>query len=486
MFKNLVNRIKESSQSVLPITIVILILIFVLDVGKGDLWEFAISSVMLIVGLVLFNIGANSSMIVIAERIGSFITRKRNLTLLIFITFLIGFMITIAEPSLWVLADQFIAVNTMIMILSVAIGVAVFLVIAILRIVFQVKLSIILLMFYSLIFIIAFFIPKEFVPISFDSGGATTGAMAVPFIIALGIGVSYARGEGKADEDVFGLIGIASIGPIISVLIIGLFFSSSFDSQIIDLTLSGYLFKYGIEVLFAIMPFVIFFVIFQVFAFKFSKRNVIKIIIGFISTYLGMVLFLSGASAGYISIGALIGERIASIPQTWLLIPIGMILGFVVVIAEPSVIILNKQIEDVTGGAIPRKLMMIFMSIGMAIAVGLACLRVVTGISIWWIIFPGYLLALFLTFFTPKKFTAIAFDSGGAVSGVMTSIFLVSFAIGAAGKIEGSNILTDAFGMIGFVAMTPLIVIQFLGIFYQLKTKNISKQDDDEEIIDLI
>ncbi|MFA5419961.1 MAG: DUF1538 domain-containing protein [Bacteroidales bacterium] len=461
-------------QAVLPISLVILIISLLIGVDSKDILNFIIGDVFLIVGLAFFSIGSVASTVAIAESIGQFIVKKKRLFLFIFVAFMVGFMITVAEPALWVLADQFKTVVTEpVLILTVAVGVGLFVVIALLRILTQFKLSTLFIISYGILFIIAGIISlvnPGFIPVAFDSGGVTTGPMAVPFIMSLGLGISKARGDKSSDEDSFGLIGIASIGPILSVLFLGLFVEPSVPISDTSTTFVEYFLINLYQMAIAILPFVLFFAVFQVIAFKLNKKRVLKIIIAFLSTYVGLVLFLTGANAGLVNIGTYIGGYFGDMSWNWVLIPLGMIFGFMVVAAEPSVIALNRQVEDVSAGAISRKLMMLSLSIGVSGAIGLACLRVITGISIWWILLPGYALTILLTFFSPKIFSSIAFDSGGAVSGAMTSAFLMPFALGAASVI-GTNILEDAFGLVAFVAMAPLITIQLLGLIYKSKLK---------------
>lgn len=486
--KMLGGRFKESIQAVLPVFILVIGISFLIGVPLETLGAFIIGTVLLVFGLTIFQIGANASMVTIAEGIGNFIVRKRKLKILILIAFLVGFLITVAEPALWVLSDQFkTVVSPVILILAVAMGVGVFVTLSLLRIVFQISLKYLILISYGIVFVIAYLVSLTnpgFIPIAFDSGGVTTGPMAVPFIMSLGYGLSHSRGDKKSEIDTFGLIGIASIGPIISVLILGLL--NQPDVPILDTTSS--LLDYFITNLFqmavAILPFILFFFFFQMIAFRYRKERVKKIMIAFGYTYVGLVLFLTGANGGLVNLAFYIGEHFASTSYYWVLIPLGMLFGFLVISAEPSVIVLNKQVHEVSAGAIPQKLMMTSLSIGVSLAIGMSLLRVITGISIWYFILPGYLIAIALMFFTPAIFSGIAFDSGGAVSGAMTSAFLVPFALGAATAL-GSNILTDAFGLVSLVAMTPLITIQILGFLYQRRQAKVEIKTEPERIIKL-
>lgn len=484
----LVQKLKESLIAVLPVSIVIFVVSLIIGVESKEIFNFVLSVGLLVVGLALFQIGSLASMVSIAEDIGIYIVRKRSLWVFIGVAFIVGFMITVAEPALWVLADQFKSVlDAQYLIISVALGVGIFVVIGLLRILFQFKLRSLFIISYGILFILAFIVSifkPEFVPVAFDSGGVTTGPMAVPFIMSLGFGVAHTRGDKASNEDSFGLIGLASIGPIMSVLIMGLFVTPTIPVIDTDATFVQYFAMNLVQMLFAILPFIIFFFIFNAISFKLSRNRIIKIMVAFFYTYIGLVLFLTGANAGLVNIGTFIGRHFGD-GFKWFLVPLGMLFGLLVVSAEPSVVALNRQVEEVSAGAISRKFMMFALSTGVSLAIGFALIRVITGISIWWIIFPGYILTIVLTFFTPSIFSSIAFDSGGAVSGAMTSAFLMPFALGASSMIEGSNVLLDAFGLVALVAMAPLITIQLLGIFAKSKQKTHTIHADDSEIIEL-
>lgn len=493
MNRNLVEKIKESISSVLPISIIVIILHFTLaPLPKGLLMLFGIGAVMLIFGMGLFTLGADMSMMPMGERIGAELTKSRKLLVLIIISFLMGFMITVAEPDLTVLAGQVPSIPNPVIIGTVALGVGIFLVIAILRIVFQIKLSYLLIIFYTVIFILAYFTPVDFVPVAFDSGGVTTGPITVPFIMALGLGVAAVRGGKSAHDDSFGLVALCSVGPILSVLLLGMLYNSSgsyTDVVITNVNNIGEAFNvffssfphYFKEVAVALSPIVIAFIVFQIIFLKLPKSQLIKMSVGVIYTYVGLVIFLTGVNVGFLPAGNFIGNSLGSLNNNWVLIPTGMVMGFFIVAAEPAVHVLNKQVEDVTGGAISKRSMLISLSLGVAVSIGIAMIRVLTGISIWYFIVPGYLIALILTFFVSPIFTGIAFDSGGVASGPMTATFMLPFSMGAA-EAAGGNILTDAFGLVAMVAMTPLITIQILGVVYKIKLK--LSENIEEEIIE--
>lgn len=486
---NLIEKIKESLSSVLPITIIVIILHYALTpMPKGLFMLFIIGAIMLILGMGLFTLGADVSMMPMGERIGAELTKSRKLVMLIIISFLMGFMITVAEPDLQVLAGQVPSIPNPVIIGTVALGVGIFLVLAILRIVLQIKLSHMLIFFYAIIFILAYFTPNNFVPVAFDSGGVTTGPITVPFIMSLGIGIAAVRGGKSAHDDSFGLVALCSTGPILAVMLLGILYNSSgsyTDVVISDVNTLGeaigvYIHTfphYFKEVAIALSPIVVAFIIFQIVFLKLPKSQLIKMAIGVIYTYIGLVIFLTGVNVGFLPTGSYIGNSLGALDNNWILIPIGMVMGFFIVAAEPAVHVLNKQVEDVTGGAISKRAMLISLSLGVAVSIGIAMIRVLSGISIWYFVVPGYAIALILTFYVTPIFTGIAFDSGGVASGPMTATFMLPFAMGAA-EATGGNILTDAFGLVAMVAMTPLITIQILGVVYKIKTKRNELADE--------
>ena len=484
----LIEKIIESTKAILPVVLLGFIISIIIRVDGADLINFGIGTAMLILGLALFQIGSLSSTVALAEDIGIFITRKKKLPLFIGVALVLGLMITVAEPQLWVLSDQLKEViPPIVLILTVSIGVAILIVLALLRILFQFSLQKMFMFLYITLFVLAgivSFSSPDFIPVAFDSGGVTTGPMVFSFIMAFGYGISHARGDKSSELDAFGLIGIVSVGPILSVLLLGIFYNPT--APVIDTssTLMDYLLINIVQMGIAILPFVLFFFVFQIFAFKFPKIRVYKILVSFFYTYLGLVLFLTGANGGLVNIGTYIGEYFGG-NMKWLLIPLGMVFGLSVVAAEPAVIALNRQVEEVSAGAISRRIMMIALSIGVSVAVGLSMLRVVTGISIWWILLPGYGITILLTFISPKIFSSIAFDSGAAVTGVLATGFLMPLALGAAAAIPGANPLTDAFGLIALVAMTPLITIQLVGMMAQRRQHKSKSVVVEDEIIDL-
>ena len=482
MNKKLKEKVMEALSSVVPITAIVLLLSFTMaPMPVASLILFLVGALLLIVGVGFFSLGVDMAMMPIGDGIGEQVARGSKLWAMVPLCFVIGVFVTIAEPDLQVLAHQVPAVPDMVIILTVAAGVGIFLAVALLRSRFGWPLNKLLIGFYALVFLLAFLVPKEFLAVAFDSGGVTTGPITVPFIMAMGAGLTALRSHKDSEADSFGVVALCSIGPILAVMILGLCYNAPdlsytpFSIPDLETTADvGAYFASGFptyikEVALGLLPIVAFFTVFQIVSLHLRQRQLIKIIVGMLYTYVGLVLFLTGVNVGFMPAGHFLGAQIAKLPYHWVLIPIGMVVGYFIVAAEPAVHVLNQQVEDLTGGAVSQKAMGLALSLGMAAALGLAMVRVLTGISILWFLVPGYVLALSLSFQVPKVFTAIAFDSGGVASGPMKATFLLPVAMGA-GEALGGNVLTDAFGIVAMVAMTPLVAIQVLGLVYQKKS----------------
>lgn len=487
-------KIFEALSSVLPVAGIVLLLSLSLVPLPNSLFvSFLFGTAFLIFGMGLFTLGAETAMTPMGEYVGSSMTKSRKIWLIVFLSFFVGVMITISEPDLQVLAQNVPSVNSTLLLWTVAAGVGVFLVLAMLRILFSVKLRYLLIGFYAVAFLLAMFVEPDFWAVAFDAGGVTTGPMTVPFIMALGVGVSAIRSDRAEGSDSFGLVALCSIGPIISVLMLGLLcgtgtedyvpftVSVAEDSRSIGFSFLRAVPETCLEVAKSILPIAAFFLLYQRLAHQFqeplNRRQLLKILIGIGYTFAGLVLFLTGVNVGFMQVGYYIGEAIASQPYRMIVVPIGMLLGYFIVSAEPAVHVLEAQVETVTAGAIQKKALAVTLAIGTAISVGLSLLRVLTGISIMWLIGPGYIIALVLSFFVPEIFTSIAFDSGGVASGPMTATFLLPLAMGVCSAV-GGNIMTDAFGVVAMVAMTPLIAIEILGLEYRRKlSRNRIKQE---------
>ncbi len=487
----LMEKLKEATASVLPISLIVMAISFVLvPVDAGLMLSFVIATTMLILGMGLFTLGADMSMSRIGNYMGSKLTKSRKLPLILTVSFALGVAITVAEPDLQVLAGNVPEIDTTVLILTVSVGVGFFLMLCMVRILFSISLRTMLIVFYAIVFAAAFLSDESILSVAFDSGGVTTGPMTVPFIMALGVGVASIRSDENAKADSFGLVGLCSIGPILSVLLLGAIYKTQ-PAQGESSAVSGvattvelgkdYLHalpEYLWEVTMALLPIVVFFLIFQVVSLKLRKLPFMRIVIGILYTYLGLVLFLTGVNVGFSTLGASLGAALAESGAKWLLIPLSMLLGWFIISAEPAVGVLEKQIEQVSAGAIPGRAIKLSLSVAIALAMGIAMLRVVVGISIMWFLVPGYAIALGLSFFVPDIYTAIAFDSGGVASGPMTATFMLQFMMGASTAL-GGNVLSDAFGVVAIVAMMPLLSIQVVGVLFE---KHAKRSEANEEV----
>ena len=495
------EKFKEAAASVLPITLIVaaMCLSFV-PVTTDLMLSFILGAAMLIVGMGLFTMGSDVSMTQIGSHMGAKLTKSRNLKLIVVVSLLLGIAITVAEPDLQVLATNVPTIDTTVLVWVVSAGVGMFLMLSMIRILYRIPLRWLLLGFYGLLFVLAAFADPNYLAVAFDSGGVTTGPMTVPFIMALGVGVASIRSDENAQTDSFGLVAMCSIGPILAVLVLGFIYSNVPEGTAASIIASyadtvelgmGYLHAlpdYIHEVVMALLPIVAFFLIFQVVALHLRKVPFLRIMMGLGMTLVGLVLFLTGANVGFSSLGYILGEKLAAPHLRFVLVPIAMVMGWFIINAEPAVHVLNKQVEELSAGAISENAMHYSLSIAVAAAMGLAMLRVITGINIMWMLIPGYLVALLLTCFVPPTFTAIAFDSGGVASGPLTATFMLPFAMGACQAL-GGNIMLDAFGLVALVAMMPLITVQIMGFIYVLKTRGTQGEQvpdyGDADIIEL-
>lgn len=497
------EKIRESLSAVLPITgIVLMLSIFLIPVELGSVVMFLTGALMLIVGMGFFQLGAEMAMTPLGEGVGVQISKMKKLLTVLLTGFLMGVIITVSEPDLQVLAGQVPSVPNMVLIMTVAVGVGLFLALAIVRIRYKISLSMLLIVCYLALILVSMFVPKEFLAVAFDSGGVTTGPMTVPFIMAMGVGLASVRSDKNAANDSFGLVALSSVGPILAVLILGCFFKPTeaaytltdvatvVTTQDVARVFAQGLPLYAREVLLSLVPILWVFLIFQWLTHRYHGLQIKRIIVGFGYTYIGLVLFLCGANVGFAPVGAYLGKELAGLSLRWILVPIGALIGYYIVKAEPAIQVLNHQVEAVTNGAISVKMMNRCMQIGVAASVGLAMLRVLTGISIQWFVIPGYIIALVLSRMVSDIFIGIAFDSGGVASGPMTSTFLLPLSIGVCEAL-GGNLMTDAFGVVALVALTPLIAIQLMGLVYKLKTAKRTQTvpaaiaDDCDMIVDL-
>ena len=490
------DKFKEVLTAVSPVAIIVVILSFTLTpIPTVMLLQFILGALAIVLGLSILLFGIEIGILPFGNHMGASFLKSNKMWYVIIVGFLLGFFVNIAEPDLQVLAAQVSSVmggfiQTGVILVAVSIGTGVMLSLGILRIVKNISLRVVFAITYGIIFLLAIFSSSDMLAIGFDASGATTGALTVPLVLALSVGVAAMKKNSKSsEEDSFGLVGIMSTGAILGVLILNLFVKTDGVTGILETHSvdTGSLFGpflakipgVALESLIALLPLVLLFLIFQKVKFRIKPHAFGKICLGFLYTYIGLVIFLVGAHAGFMNVGSSIGRQLAQYDSKIILIAVGFVLGMVVILTEPAVYILTEQIENVTSGYIKRKTVLFTLSIGVAFAVGLSMLRIaVPGIQLWHYLVPGFIISIGLMFFVPKLFVGIAFDSGGVASGPMTATFVLAFAQGASDAIEHSNILVDSFGVIAMVAMTPLIALQVLGLIYKLKSKR--KQGDTE------
>ena len=506
--KELWEKIREALVSALPITLIVYLISLLpgFSFERGELISFTVGAVLLVLGIGLFNLGADIAMTPMGSHVGAGLSRQKKLGLLLAVCFVLGMLITIAEPDLQVLANQVSSVmNGTLLVYVVGFGVGSFLLFAILRIVFKERLSNLLMLFYMLLFAMALMLATnenlDLLPMAFDSGGVTTGPITVPFIMALGVGISAVLGDRHSQENSFGLVALCSIGPILAVLVLGIFadggltYIVSYDS-VGENIFGAYLENAGHvakEVALALGLIVGFFLLCQIFLLKLAKRHLIRIGVGVLFTYVGLVIFLTAVNVGYMPVGYKMGLQTAELPSG-VLIGLGLVIGILVVLAEPAIHVLNSQVEEITGGYVKKKSMMIGLCVGVGFAIALSVVRIIFDFSLVYYLIPGYFISLALSIFVPPVYTAIAFDSGGVASGPMTSGFILPFAIGVCVALQGENaVLRDGFGVVALVAMTPLITIQLLGFKAIVSNKVKEKRAmhrilsaDDEQIINFM
>ena len=487
MVKNLLSKIKEALLSVLPVALIVYVLNLtpLFSLTSKEMVVFLFSTLFLILGIGLFNLGADLAMTPMGTHIGSGLTKSRNLFLLAIVSFAMGLFVTIAEPDLSVLATQVADVlNGTLLIVTVGVGVGLFLLLAVLKVVFHQNLSTLLMYFYMLLFALSSLVVikgnASFLPLAFDSGGVTTGPITVPFIMAFGVGIASALGGKNTGENSFGLVALCSVGPVLAVMALGISVDGDITYALPDYSVEAHLGSQFLpslvgvikEVAIALGLIVVFFLLLQFAFLKLPKKKLAQIAIGILYTFVGLVIFLTAVSVGYMPIGYRMGSELAANGSSATVILFSFLLGLVVVLAEPAIHVLTKQVEEVTGGSVSKRSMLLALSLGVGISIGLSILRVYLGFSILYYLIPGYFISLGLSFFVPRLYTSIAFDSGGVASGPLTSSFILPFAIGICYNLHGvESIMSNAFGVVAMVAMTPLITIQTLGFRSVVVTK---------------
>ena len=484
----LMHKLKEVSSAVAPIVILVVILHFTLTpVSNIQLFQFLAGALAIILGLAILLFGIEIGIQPFGNHLGASFLKSNKLWYVVAIGFVLGFFVNIAEPDLQVLAGEISDVMggfipTLAILVTVSVGTGIMLSLGIIRIVKNIPLNMVLIITYGIIAVLAAFSSSDMLAIGFDSSGATTGALTTPLVLALSVGVSAMKRDSRsAESDSFGLVGIMSMGAPLGILFLNFFVKTdSIDPSIPERSIaSGFWAPFikavpevALQSLIALLPVVVLLLIFQKFSFRLKTGPFLRMLTGFVYAYIGLVIFLVGVGGGFMNVGNIIGHGLASYDSKFILVGLGFLLGMLVILTEPAVYILTRQIEDVTSGYIKKKTVLATLSVGVAFAVGLSMLRIaVPGIQLWHYLLPGFAISLALTFFVPKIFVGIAFDSGGVASGPMTATFVLALAEGASDATAGSNILVDSFGVISMVAMTPLIALQILGLIYKAKTK---------------
>ena len=475
----LFHKLKESFLSILPITIIVIILgVSLTPLPATTLINFVICCVLLIVGIALFTLGADTAMLPIGQHMGGYLSKKSKPLTLVLFCFVLGVVITIAEPDLTVLASQISSINNWLFIVTVSVGVGLFLVLGILRILFKWKFNLVIALCYILVFLLTIFVEAGIIPVSFDSGSVTTGPISVPFIMAFGLGLAQTRGS-NAKEDSFGLIGFASFGPILVVMILmwAMGVNSAEPAVSDNLNFLSATLKYLKEVFIILLPIAVIFILFQIFALKLPKKEITRIIIGLIYTYIGITIFLVGVNVGFLPVGTIIGESLAQ-NFKYLLIPVCAIIGFCMAMVEPAVQVLAKQIQNVTNSIIKKKTIIYCIATGVSLALMLCAVRILTHISILWILVPAYTLTIILSFVVPKLFVGMAYDSGGVATGAIATTFALPLVMGAVVSV-GGNLMLDAFGTLALVAIAPILVVLVFGLIYQIGVRKTSDKDEE-------
>lgn len=490
------EKLQEVLLSVIPIALIVIVLNFTLVPLDSQLFlRFIIGTVFIILGLVFFLIGVDLGITPLGNLVGTTIAKSNKILIIIVSGLVLGFFVSIAEPGLIVLSNQVDLVtagqiSSMSILIVVSIGLALLLTVGLLRILYNIKLNRMLSIIYLIVFILAIFTSPEFLAISFDASGATTGILAVPFILALASGVAKLKKDSTAaEEDSFGLVALASAGAIIGVMILSILKGHTEYTTIAHaIPESVSIIKSFIdnlplvfrESIFSILPLLVIFILLQKIAFKMNKRSFRRIVVGFIYSFIGLILFLLGVNAGFMDVGSMIGSTIASMENDIILVIVGFFLGVVTILAEPAVHVQTKQIEEVTSGYVNRKAVLFALSLGVGIAIALSMIRItVPGLKLWHYLLPGYIIAFTLSFIVPNLFVGIAFDAGGVATGPMTTTFILAFTQGAADAVGPASILIDGFGMIATVAMMPIISLQILGFVFHLKSKKGGIPDED-------
>lgn len=474
---NLLRKFKEVGVAMLPIVVIALILNFtVVHMSNEVLMQFLIGTLLVYVGQVIFLVGVDNSLVSIGHLVGIQIVKYKKIFIVLLLVGIFGFVATVADPDVTILSNQLHEINNdipqLMLICFVGVGVGVYVVIFTLKTILKIKLKYITIASFIIIFVLCFFAPSNFIAFAFDSGGVTTGPITVPIILALGIGIASL--SGRHSEDSFGVVSLSAIGPIIAVLILGIIFKdSSVDQVVISFSNSDFgniWLSTMQQIAIGIAPITLVFLIFNFISIKLSRKKLYRIISGTLITYIGLVLFLSGVTYGFSEAGYMIGNSIGKTDFYQIIIPIGVVLGFAIAFTEPGVKVLGQQVELLTSGHIRKKVLFIFLAIGLGLAMLVSMLRVIYQFHILYVVVPGYIIILILQFVVSDEFVGIGFDSGAVASGPMSATFLLPIAVGLCDALN-HQVLSDAYGIIALISLFPILMVLLLGLIYKLKTK---------------
>lgn len=485
----LYSKLKETASAILPVVVIVTILNFTLvPLGTVTFVRFVVASIFVIIGLSLFLVGVELGVTPLGDYTGQTIVKSNKLWIILGSGLILGFFIAFAEPGLLVFGNQVSFVTqgqlkAMLIVVLVSIGIAVMASLGFLRIIYNLKFSIIMVSIYGVILIISNFVSAEYLGIAFDAAGVVTGVVAVPFLLALSLGLSKLKKDSVSSEnDSFGLVAISSSGAILMLLILGVINKNINFSDVVNPTPGssnkifapfGAIFAETLKSSFlALLPMVVVLIVLQIFVLKLPKRSFARIAKGFVYALLGLIIFLVGVDGSFMDVGSQLGTALVNLDAKIIVIVVAFFIGFLTIMAEPAVSILTHQVEDVTSGFVKRKVVLYTIGVGVGVSTALATVKIlVPSLELWHLLLPGYIIAFTLMFFAPKLFVGIAFDAGLVTTGPLTATFTLSFVQGIANAYPLANVVRDGFGMVALVGISPILSLQVLGIIYTIKTK---------------
>lgn len=483
MTDSIILNLKKVIKGILPIIIFVLILSIILKIDIGTIIRFLSSSLLVIMGLTLFTTGTDISLNEMGKNISNLLIKKKNIILILIVSLLLGTFITLLEPEFLTIGYEAGNIPTSILLISVSISIGIFLMLAMYRILKRINLRYYIIISYLLIFFVLTISNFQVVPFAFDMGSVVVGAISAPFILAFG--GNLASKMKRKDSSEFGILSFCAIGPILMILILSLIYKPNimYDSDPIlkKLDFLETLWTNFYQVFMSLSLLVIFYLVLT----RKTKKKKIeqrKIMIGLIMVLVGITLFLTGGDVGFFKLAYLLGSKLGNINKI-IIILIGGIFGFLIAKIEPNVKVLVSYVDQVTNGGIKDKFLETCLCIGVSISFMLSLFRVLNGYSVMIFLIPTYFLAIFFAFFTPTNFLGLSFDAGGVVTGSMSSSFLLPLLIGVASIIT-NNYLNEAFGVMALISVIPIIILEIVGMIYNIEVKNDNTKYLDDKIID--